>query len=79
MREIFEKVLNKIVVPNFDNLVQAKVKPAEFIDKYFLVAYYYTPPPGKLDFSKIREETKSIYYMLGKSFDYEIRFFEYKS
>ena len=67
MEEVFEKVLNKIVVPMNDRLSGVKVERSNNLNNVYDVTYYINDRIDYKDGYDIERETKNIFNMLGKN------------
>ena len=67
MEEVFEKVLNKIVVPMNDRLSGVKVERSHSLNNVYDVTYYINDRIDYKDGYDIEKETKNIFNMLGKN------------
>lgn len=67
MEEVFEKVLNKIVVPMNDRLSGVKVERSGSLNNVYDVTYYINDRIDYKDGYDIERETKNIFNMLGKN------------
>ena len=67
MEEVFEKVLNKIVVPMNDRLSGVKVERSSSLNNVYKVTYYINDRIDYKDGYEIERETKNIFNMLGKN------------
>jgi hypothetical protein len=78
MEEIFEKVLNKIVVPMNDRLVGVKVRKTQNSYNDYIVTYFINDRIDYSDGTIIGKETRSLYKMMGMKEDSHV-IIEYRS
>lgn len=70
MKETFEKVLNKLVVPQFDKLVEIKVERSDsfcvaiYSDIYYM-NFHLTSPINSEERTEMIEGSFSVFRMLG--------------
>lgn len=78
MREVFEKVLTRLVLPTNDKLVYVSVMPyGSSYNNVFVVSYFGKGKISSKEFDLIKKESRSLFNMLGPS-DYNQLIFDYK-
>jgi hypothetical protein len=77
MREVFEKVLTRLVLPTNDKLVYVSVMPYGSSNNVFVVSYFGKGKISSLEFNIIKKESRSLFNMLGPT-NYNELIFDYK-
>ena len=77
MREVFEKVLTRLVLPTNDKLVYVSVTPYGSSNNVFVVSYFGKGKISGKEFDVIKKESRSLFDMLGPKFDNQL-IFDYK-
>ena len=77
MREVFEKVLTRLVLPTNDKLVYVSVIPYASSNNVFVVSYFGKGKISSLEFNVIKKESRTLFNMLGPNPENQL-IFDYK-
>lgn len=75
---IFENILNRIIVSDFEMIVEVKMSKWGPIDGFYNVDYYLSPPINYNQLNEVTEETLWLYKMLDGNDCLNVRFYECK-
>lgn len=79
MKEAFERMLKKVIIPHFKTLVDVKVYSYLSHKNWFHVEFYFLPTMTYEEMADIIEETNTLYQMFGViDGEINIRFYKQK-